>query len=159
MEFFPVAIPEGQEVTRKEEAMACRALPLICSVRHQPRLCHPASPWLQRSCAAAHSSVVAYWGAGSPKHSPLLMCGVVWGPFVHIQVMDLSSVLFPAKSLIALLCKYCKTLCFSCLIFFLAFVFNRIDLLRSKIYLHIEPRHHKSIQGTKQISTPINVLT
>lgn len=39
------------------------------------------------------------------------------------------------------------------------FFLNQIDLLRSKMCLLIEPRNHESIQGSKQISTPINILT
>lgn len=88
-EFFPMVIFEGQEANGKEEAMACRVLPLICSVWHQPRLRHVAMPWLQRR----RCSVMAHHGTGSSKHSPLLVCGVVWGTLLHVQVMDPSSVL------------------------------------------------------------------
>lgn len=64
------------------------------------------------------------------------------------------------KSPISLCREYCKTFRFSCFISFSFFFFlNQIDLLRSKMCLLIEPRNHESIQGSKQISTPINILT
>lgn len=43
--------------------------------------------------------------------------------------------------------------------FLSAFFFNQIDLLRSKICLLIEPRNYESIQGSKQISISIHILT
>lgn len=89
--------------------------------------------------------------------STILLRAVLWALRSTFKVQALTP--YSSSEAIALLCKYCKTLCFSCLISFRFLFFNRIDLLRSKIYLHIEPRNHESIQENKQVSTPINILT
>lgn len=65
-EFLPMVISEGQEANGREEMVACRVLPLICSVWHQPSLHHTATPWLQRS----HRSVTHIMGQAPPNTVP-----------------------------------------------------------------------------------------
>ena len=109
-EFLPMVISEGQEANGREEAMACRALPLICSVWHQPRLRHTAVPRLQRNrCSLTH--VVGR--AQAPLH---VWCGLLRFPPYSSSGPKLRTL--RVKSLISLLRKYCKTLCSSCLISF-----------------------------------------
>lgn len=112
-EFLPMVISEGQEANGREEAMACRALPLICSVWLQPRLRHTATPRLQRS----RCSLTPALGRLPQTQAPLRSwCGWLCSPPYSSSGPKLCT--WRVKSLISLLRKYCKTLCFSCLISF-----------------------------------------
>ena len=112
-EFLPMVISVGQEANGREEAMACRALPLICSVWLQPRLRHTATPRLQRS----RRSLTPAMGWPPQTQAPLhAWCAWLRSPPYSSSGPKLCT--WRVKSLISLLRKYCKTLCFSCLISF-----------------------------------------
>lgn len=86
---FPTVISEGQEANRKEEAIACRALPLICSVWHNLDCVikrHPGSKGVAAPWWRFMGSALQNMGPSS--------C-VVWfgGAFLFIQVMGPGSVL------------------------------------------------------------------
>lgn len=113
-EFLPMVISEGQGANAREEAMACRALPLICSVWHQPRLCQTAiHPGCKGTAAPGHTTWDRLPQTQAP---PRVWCGLPhFSPYLS-SGPKLCTI--TVKSLISLLRKYCKTLCFSCLISF-----------------------------------------